>query len=72
MCNPFCDLYQAPIDMQQKYKSFIFILSSIINLEKIIHNILVKMTTDSETTTIPTVLKQKNKGERPLSTIWGI
>jgi hypothetical protein len=70
MCNPFCDLYQAPIDMQQKYKFFIFILSSIINSEKIIRNILVKMTTDSETTTVPAVPKQKNKGGRPLSTIW--
>ena len=60
MRNPFCDLYQAPIDMQQKYKSFIFILSSIINSEKIkkiIHNILVKMITDSETTTVPAVPK---------------
>jgi hypothetical protein len=70
MYNLFCDLYQALIDMQQKYKFFIFILSSIINSEKIIHNILVKMTTDSETTTVPAVPKQKNKGGRPLSTIW--
>ena len=61
MRNLFCDLYQAPIDMQQKYKSFIFILSSIINSEKIIHNILVKITTDSEITTIPAVSKQKIK-----------
>ena len=28
------------------------------------------MTTDSETSTVPTVPKQKHKGRRPLSTIW--
>lgn len=61
-CNAFCVLYKPPIDKSFKYvqQSFAFILSSVINPEKIIHSILVKMTTPN----------QKNKGGRPLSTIW--
>ena len=65
-CNAFCGFYQSRIDKIFKYVQQNF-LSSFINPEKIIHSILVKMTTDSEGSLI---LKQKNKGGRPLGTIW--
>jgi len=47
-------------------KPFIFTLSSFIKPEKIIYSIVVKMTLDSENP----ISNQKNKGGRPLGTIW--
>jgi hypothetical protein len=62
-CNAFYNLYQLHSILN---KHFIFTLSSVIKPEKIIYSIFVKMTLDSENP-IP---NQKNKGGRPLGTIW--
>ena len=47
-------------------KPFIFTLSSFIKPEKIIYSIVIKITLDSENP----ISNQKNKGGRPLGTIW--
>ena len=62
-CNAFYNLYQLHSVLN---KPFIFTLSSFIKTEKIIYSIVVKMTLDSENP----ISNQKNKGGRPLGTIW--
>jgi hypothetical protein len=61
--NAFYNLYQLHSVLN---KLFIFTLSSFIKPEKIIYSIIVKMTLDSENP----ISNQKNKGGRPLGTIW--
>ena len=62
-CNAFYNLYQLHSILN---KPFIFTLSSFIKPEEIIYSIVVKMTLDSGNP----ISNQKNKGGRPLGTIW--